>query len=64
MAVDGQRYRLPINAVRGRAVFMTDPEGRITRWGFGTQRLKGYEEAEILGGNFAITKYRRSTLNR
>ena len=54
MALDGERYRLLINAVTDYAIFMLDPEGRITTWNLGAQRLKGYEEAEILGQNFAV----------
>jgi PAS domain-containing protein len=55
MALDGQRYRLLINAVTDYAIFMIDPEGQITTWNLGAQRLKGYEEAEILGRNFAVS---------
>jgi PAS domain S-box-containing protein len=54
MALDGQRYRLLINAVTDYAIFMIDAEGQITTWNLGAQRFKGYEEAEILGQNFAV----------
>jgi PAS domain S-box-containing protein len=46
------RYRLLVNAVTDYAIYMLDPDGRITSWNPGARRLKGYEEAEILGQHF------------
>src|ERR1700730_4250625 len=47
------RYRLLVNAVTDYAIYMLDPHGRITRVNQGARRLKGYEEAEILGQHFS-----------
>ena len=47
------RYRLLVNAVTDYAIYMLDPNGRITSWNQGARRLKGYEEAEILGQHFS-----------
>ncbi|MDB5481946.1 MAG: Histidine kinase [Caulobacteraceae bacterium] len=47
------RYRLLVNAVTDYAIYMLDPDGRITSWNAGARRLKGYEEAEILGRHFS-----------
>jgi PAS domain S-box-containing protein len=47
------RYRLLINAVTDYAIYMLDPNGRIASWNPGAHRLKGYEEAEILGHHFS-----------
>jgi PAS domain S-box-containing protein len=47
------RYRLLVNAVTDYAIYMLDPDGRITSWNPGARRLKGYEEAEILGQHFS-----------
>jgi PAS domain S-box-containing protein len=47
------RYRLLVNAVTDYAIYMLDPNGRITSWNPGARRLKGYEEAEILGQHFS-----------
>jgi PAS domain S-box-containing protein len=47
------RYRLLVNAVTDYAIYMLDPNGRITSWNPGVRRLKGYEEAEILGQHFS-----------
>jgi PAS domain S-box-containing protein len=35
------------------AIYMLDLSGRITSWNEGARRLKGYEEAEILGEHFS-----------
>jgi PAS domain S-box-containing protein len=47
------RYRLLVNAVTDYAIYMLDPNGRITSWNPGARRLTGYEEAEILGQHFS-----------
>src|SRR6476660_8857540 len=47
------RYRLLVNAVTDYAIYMLDTNGRITSWNLGARRLKGYEEAEILGQHFS-----------
>ncbi|MDQ3621972.1 MAG: PAS domain S-box protein, partial [Verrucomicrobiota bacterium] len=36
-------------AVRDYAIFTTDPQGRITHWSQGAERLIGYEPREIIG---------------
>jgi PAS domain S-box-containing protein len=35
------------------AIFMLDPEGIVTTWNAGAQRLKGYAEHEIIGRHFS-----------
>ena len=47
------RYRLLIDAVTDYAIYMLDPEGRVTSWNPGAQRFKGYTEQEILGSHFS-----------
>ncbi len=54
VALDRERYRLLINAVTDYAIFMLDTEGRIATWNLGAKRSTGYEEAEVLGQNFAV----------
>ena len=49
-----ERYRLLVEGVKDYAIFMLDPEGRIVSWNSGAQRLKGYEEREILGRHFSV----------
>lgn len=47
------RYRLLIEGIRDYAVYMLDPEGRITSWNPGAERLKGYEAVDVIGTSFA-----------
>jgi PAS domain S-box-containing protein len=49
-----RRYQLMINSVKDYAIFMLDPQGRITSWNHGAERLKGYGRDEILGKHFSI----------
>jgi PAS domain S-box-containing protein len=43
------QFRLMVDEVHDYAIVMLDPDGRIVSWNKGAQRLKGYEEAEIIG---------------
>ncbi|MFY9530806.1 MAG: PAS domain S-box protein, partial [Candidatus Acidiferrales bacterium] len=48
-----ERFRLLTDAVQDYAIFMLDPEGRISSWNSGAQRIKGYETSEIIGKHFS-----------
>jgi PAS domain S-box-containing protein len=54
-----ERSRLLIDGVRDYALFTMDPEGRVTSWNTGAQRIKGYKEEEIVGKHFSVF-YERS----
>ena len=47
------RYRLLVEAISDYAIYMLDPEGIVTSWNAGAQRIKGYKESEILGQHFS-----------
>ncbi|MDI6024693.1 PAS domain S-box protein [Corticibacterium sp. UT-5YL-CI-8] len=47
------RYRLLVDAISDYAIYMLDPEGRVSSWNAGAQRFKGYIESEILGEHFS-----------
>jgi PAS domain S-box-containing protein len=49
-----ERLRLMIESVQDYAIFMLDPDGRITSWNLGAERIKGYKSAEIIGQHFSI----------
>src|ERR671921_2921919 len=49
-----ERFRLLVEGVKDYAIFMLDPEGYITTWNEGAQRIKGYEAEEIIGEHFSI----------
>jgi PAS domain S-box-containing protein len=48
-----QRFRLLVQGVTDYAIFMLSPEGIVTNWNVGAQRIKGYSEAEIVGSHFS-----------
>ena len=50
---DNGRYRMLIDAITDYAIYMLDPDGRITSWNPGARYFKGYEESEILGEHFS-----------
>ncbi|MBK7861382.1 MAG: PAS domain S-box protein [Archangiaceae bacterium] len=47
------RFRLLVESVKDYAIYMLDPEGRISSWNEGARRLKGYEASEILGQHYS-----------
>ncbi len=49
-----EQMRMMISSVKDYSIIMLDPEGRIASWNAGSQRLKGYEEPEILGKSIEI----------
>lgn len=46
---DKERFKLLVQEVKEYAIFVLGPEGRIRSWNEGAERIKGYQEAEILG---------------
>ncbi|WP_158915852.1 PAS domain-containing sensor histidine kinase [Caulobacter sp. S45] len=48
-----QRFRLLVQGVRDYAIYMLDPEGRVTNWNAGAQAIKGYTAEEIVGQHFS-----------
>lgn len=47
------RFRLLVEAAQDYAIFMLDPDGRISSWNLGAQRIKGYQAHEIIGNHFS-----------
>jgi PAS domain S-box-containing protein len=47
------RFRLLTEAVQDYAIFMLDPEGHVSTWNTGAERLKGYKASEIIGRHFS-----------
>jgi PAS domain S-box-containing protein len=48
-----QRFRLLVQGVTDYAIYMLDPEGYVSNWNAGAQRIKGYSENEIIGQHFS-----------
>src|SRR5687768_3025565 len=49
-----ERFRLLVEQVQDYAIFMLDPNGHITTWNAGAERIKGYRPEEIVGKHFSI----------
>src|SRR4051794_9562845 len=49
-----ERFRILVQGVADYAIYMLDPEGRITNWNLGGERIKGYPADEIVGQHFSI----------
>jgi PAS domain S-box-containing protein len=47
-------FRLLVDTVADYAIFLLDPDGIITSWNAGAERLKQYRADEIIGKNFSI----------
>ena len=47
------RFHLMAEAVHDYAIFMLDPEGNVSSWNTGAERIKGYKAAEIIGRHFS-----------
>jgi PAS domain S-box-containing protein len=47
------RFRILVQGVTDYAIFMLDPEGYVTNWNAGAQRIKGYKPEEIVGEHFS-----------
>ncbi|QXI30578.1 ATP-binding protein [Pseudomonas vanderleydeniana] len=51
---DGDRFRLLVDALTDHAIYMLDPQGRVSSWNRGAQHIKGYSAQEVLGRNFSM----------
>jgi PAS domain S-box-containing protein len=48
-----RRFRVLVDGVVDYAIYMVDPDGIITNWNTGAERLKGYAADEIIGRHFS-----------
>ncbi|KIF83808.1 histidine kinase [Noviherbaspirillum autotrophicum] len=48
-----QRFRLLVQGVTDYALYMLNPEGIISNWNTGAERIKGYRADEVLGSHFS-----------
>jgi PAS domain S-box-containing protein len=49
-----QQFRLLVQSVTDYAIYMLAPDGRVTNWNLGAQRIKGYLPAEVIGQHFSM----------
>ena len=48
-----QRFRMLVQGVHDYAIYMLDPEGKVSNWNTGAERIKGYKADEIVGQHFS-----------
>jgi PAS domain S-box-containing protein len=48
------RFRLLVSAVQDYAIYMLNPDGEITTWNEGAEKIYGYSPTEITGKNFEV----------
>jgi PAS domain S-box-containing protein len=48
-----KHFRLLVSGVTDYALYMLDPNGIVTNWNVGGQRIKGYAPEEIIGQHFS-----------
>jgi PAS domain S-box-containing protein len=49
-----ERSRLFVEGVKDYAIFMLDPDGCVSTWNVGAERIKGYKASEIIGQHFSV----------
>ena len=48
-----EQFRLLVQGVTDYAIYMLDPNGIVTSWNVGAQRIKGYLPEEVIGSHFS-----------
>jgi PAS domain S-box-containing protein len=48
-----EQFRLLVQGVTDYAIYMLDPQGFVSSWNAGAQRIKGYQPEEIIGEHFS-----------
>jgi PAS domain S-box-containing protein len=54
LADSERQFHVLVDHVTDYAIYMLDPEGNITTWNVGAQRIKGYSADEIIGQNLSL----------
>jgi PAS domain S-box-containing protein len=49
-----ERFRMLVEGVRDYAIYLLDPQGIVTTWNAGAERMKGYTGKEIIGRSFKL----------
>ncbi|WP_416424863.1 PAS domain S-box protein [Pseudomonas sp. App30] len=49
-----EQFRLLVLGVTDYAIYMLDPDGIITNWNAGAERIKGYRPDEVIGRHFSM----------
>jgi PAS domain S-box-containing protein len=54
LEADQTAFRLLIESATDYAIFLLDPQGYVSSWNAGAERIKGYQTDEIIGKHFSI----------
>ena len=49
----GDAFRLLVQSIVDYAIYMLDPDGYVTSWNAGAERIKGFQADEIVGKHFS-----------
>jgi PAS domain S-box-containing protein len=49
-----RNFRLLVQGITDYAIYMLDPEGIVSNWNTGAERIKGYKASEIVGQHFSV----------
>ena len=49
-----RNFRLLVEGITDYAIYMLSPEGLVTNWNKGAERIKGYKAREIVGKHFSV----------
>jgi PAS domain S-box-containing protein len=48
-----QAFRMLVNGISDYAIYMLSPNGEVTNWNLGAERIKGYSAEEVVGSQFS-----------
>lgn len=54
LSASEDRLRMVFATIQDYAIFTLDPEGNVTSWNIGAEKLKGYTAEEIIGRSFSV----------
>src|SRR5687768_7169394 len=57
-------YHKMIEEIQDYAILLLDKEGNILNWNQGAEKIKGYQESEIIGKNFRIFYQEEDRINK
>ncbi|OWQ85685.1 hypothetical protein CDN99_21645 [Roseateles aquatilis] len=61
---DSEAFRWLVDSVQDYAIFQLNPDGIITSWNLGAQRIKGYTAEEAIGRHFSMFYPEEARLSR
>ncbi|MHB8508463.1 MAG: sensor domain-containing protein [Candidatus Dormibacteria bacterium] len=54
LRISEERFRVLVEGATDYAILTLDPEGHVTTWNAGAERIYGYKAAEVLGKPFSV----------